>query len=198
MRRLLTQYRLLSSNQRAASVPEFALILVPLCLLLFGGLEMGYQIYIRSVTLGALERAARLTTLQTVDSTTIENDIEAQIKRVVPNATVLTTKGSFYQYSNINALERLTTDNNNNNILDKGDCWEDVDNDGNRNVVTAGKTGIGGADDIVRYNTELTYNRILPLYRFIGIGNTATITATTLIRRQPYELQSIPAPKCKL
>ncbi|WP_088183188.1 TadE/TadG family type IV pilus assembly protein [Sphingobium sp. Z007] len=189
--------RRIKGDQRGAAISEFALILLPLCLLLFGGLEMGYQIYVRSVLLGAMERATRLTTLQTVDSTAVETDIEATVKRVAPNATVLTTKGSFLQYSQINAMERLTKDTNNNATLDSGDCWEDVDDNGVRNIVTAGKTGIGGADDIVRYNTVVTYNRILPIYRFIGIGNTATLTATTMTRRQPYELQSTLTPKCK-
>lgn len=187
----------LAVDQRGASVPEFALILIPLCLILFGGLEIGYQIYVRSVLLGAMERATRLTTLQTVDSTAVETDIEATIKRLAPNATVRTTKGSFLQYSQINAMERLTKDTNNNATLDSGDCWEDVDDNGVRNVVTEGKTGIGGADDIVRYNTVVTYNRILPIYRFTGIGNTATLSATTMTRRQPYELQNVLTPKCK-
>lgn len=184
-------------DARGASVPEFALILMPLLLILFGGLEMGYQIYVRAVTLGALERAARLTTIQTVDSTAIETNIETTIKRVVPSASVQTTKSSFYRYSNINAMERLTKDANNNGTLDSGDCWEDVNNNGQRDVATTGISGVGGADDIVRYNTVVTYNRILPLFRFIGIGSTATLTASTMIRRQPYEVQTIPTPKCK-
>lgn len=186
----------IAQDDRGASVPEFALILIPLCLMLFGGLEMGYQIYVRAVLQGAMERATRLTTLQNVDSAAVEADIETTVKRVVPNATVLTTKGSFTRFNQINALERLTRDVNGNGVLDGGDCWEDVDNDGTRNVVSAGRAGIGGADDIVRYNTQVTYNRILPLYRFIGIGNTATLTATTMTRRQPYELQTTITPKC--
>ncbi|AEG48251.1 hypothetical protein Sphch_0556 [Sphingobium chlorophenolicum L-1] len=198
MRMRLSLHHRLAADQRGASVPEFAMILMPLCLILFGGLEMGYQIYVRSVTLGALERASRLSTIQTVNSTAVEADIEATIKRIVPSATISTSKSSFYQYSNINAMERLTKDVNNNGTLDSGDCWEDVDNNGSRNVATTGLNGIGGADDIVRYNTVVTYNRILPLYRFIGIGNTATLTASTMMRRQPYEVQTIPTPKCKV
>ncbi|MBH1992701.1 MAG: pilus assembly protein [Sphingomonadaceae bacterium] len=197
MKPLSVRPNTLVDDEHGTAISEFALILLPLCLILFGGLEMGYQIYVRSVLLGAMERATRLTTLQTVDSTAVESDIEATVKRIAPGATVTTTKGSFLQYSQINAMERLTKDTNGNGILDSGDCWEDVDDDGNRNVVTAGKTGIGGADDIVRYNTVVTYKRILPLYRFIGVGDTATLTAATMTRRQPYELQSTLTPKCK-
>lgn len=189
--------RKLTKDQHGASIPEFALILMPLCLVLFGGLEMGYQMYVRSVMLGAVERASRLSTIQTVDSTAIEADIETTIKRVVPNATVNTTKSSFYQYSNINAMERLTKDTNGNGVLDSGDCYEDVNGNNVRDVATTGLNGIGGADDIVRYNTTVTYNRILPLFRFIGIGNSVSMTASTMMRRQPYEVQTIPTPKCK-
>ncbi len=197
MIRLVSITRRLPTDEQGTAISEFALILMPLCLLLFGGLEMGYQIYIRAVTLGALERATRLATLQTVDSTATQADIETTIKRVVPDATVTTTKSSFYQYSNIDALERLTKDSNSNGTLDSGDCWEDVNNNGVRDTATTGIDGIGGADDIVRYNTVVTYNRILPLFRFIGVGNTATLTASTMVRRQPYEVQTVPTPKCK-
>ncbi|WP_037456904.1 TadE/TadG family type IV pilus assembly protein [Sphingobium chlorophenolicum] len=194
---LLSFPKRLAANERGASIPEFALILIPLCLILFGGLEMGYQLYVRSVLLGAMERATRLTTLQTVNSTAVESDIQSTVQRVVPSATVETTKSSFFQYSNINAMERLTKDADNDGTLDSGDCYEDVNGNNVRDVATTGLTGIGNADDIVRYNTVVTYNRILPLYRFIGIGNTATLTATTLTRRQPYEVQTVPTPKCK-
>ncbi len=197
MRALPTFLRRLFADQRGASVPEFALILIPLCLLLFGGLDMGYQLYVRSVMLGAMERATRLTTLQTVDSTAVEADIEATIKRIAPNATVNTTKGSFYQYSQVDAMERLTKDTNGNGTLDSGDCWEDVDDNNVRNTVNAGKSGIGGADDIVRYTTTVTYNRILPIWRIIGMGSSVTMTANTMTRRQPYELQSTPPIRCK-
>lgn len=190
--------RRLARDRRGASIPEFALILTPLCLLILGGLDMGFQIYVRSVMLGAMERATRLATLQTVDNSAVEADIEATIKRVAPYATVATTKGSFNNYSNINTMERLTKDTNGNNVLDSGDCWEDIDDNGVRNIVVSGKVGsIGGADDIVRYETTVTYKRILPIWRFIGLSENVSMTANTLTKRQPYEKQDPVVPKCK-
>ncbi|MEC3910892.1 TadE/TadG family type IV pilus assembly protein [Sphingobium sp. CR2-8] len=198
MKRFTNWRRRLIKDRRGASIPEFALILLPLCLLILGGLDMGYQLYVRSVVLGAMERATRLATLQTVDNTAVETEIETTIKRIAPNATVNTTKGSFNAYSNINTMERLTKDTNGNNVLDSGDCWEDIDDNGARNVVVSGKAGsIGGADDIVRYETTVTYKRILPIWRIIGMGDTVTMTANTLTKRQPYEKQDPVVPKCK-
>lgn len=196
MRRL--RFWCLFSDRRGASIPEFALILTPLCLLILGGLDMGFQIYVRSVMLGAMERGTRLATLQTVDNTAVESDIEATIKRIAPYATVTTTKGSFNNYSNINTMERLTKDTNGNNVLDSGDCWEDIDDNGVRNIVVNGKAGsIGGADDIVRYETTVTYKRILPIWRLIGLDENVSMTANTLTKRQPYEKQDPVVPKCK-
>ncbi|WP_420145375.1 TadE/TadG family type IV pilus assembly protein [Sphingobium sp.] len=199
MNRLSAFRHRLIGDRRGASIPEFALIMIPLFLLILGGLDMGYQIYVRSVLLGAMERATRLTTLQTVDNDAVENDIESTVKGIAPYATVVTTKGSFNNYSNINTMERLTKDVNGNNVLDSGDCWEDIDDNGIRNVVVSGKANsIGGADDIVRYETKVTYKRILPVWRMIGVSDTVSMTANTLTKRQPYEKQDPVVPKCKL
>jgi Flp pilus assembly protein TadG len=193
----MDSFRSLRRNERGVSIPEFGLLLIPLSLMLLGGLDMAYQVYVRAIILGSLEQAARMTTLQTVDSATVEAAIEAQIRRIVPNATIQITKGSFYQYSDINAMERITLDKNNNGNLDSGDCWEDVDHDGSRNLVRAGReNSIGGADDIVRYNVAVSYRRLLPIYRFISLPETASLSATTMVRRQPYEGQGTPPLGC--
>lgn len=187
----------LRRNERGVSIPEFGLLLIPLCMMLLGGLDMAYQVYVRAIILGSLEQATRMTTLQSVNSATVEAAIEAQIRRIVPNATIAITKGSFYQYSNINAMERITLDKNNNGILNSEDCWEDVDHGGTRNLVTTGRANsIGGADDIVRYNVVVSYKRLLPIYGLINIPDTASLSAMTMVRRQPYEGQGSPPVRC--
>ena len=50
--------------QRGAAIVEFALVLVPLVLFLFGGLDLGYQAYLRSVVQGALNDVARSSSLE--------------------------------------------------------------------------------------------------------------------------------------
>jgi Flp pilus assembly protein TadG len=188
---------------RGAALPEFGLVIIPLCIMLLGGMDMGYQIYVRSVMQGAVEYASRMTTLQTADSTAVEDAIRAQIKKIAPAATISITKGSFYQFSNINTMERITVDRNSNGTLDgpvgttPGDCWEDIDDNGERNVVAAGKDGIGAADDVVRYTVVVTYKRLLPIYRFIGIPQQAQLTTVAMTKRQPYQGQTPPVERCK-
>lgn len=196
-------------DRRGATLPEFALVLVPLCVIIMGTMEVGYQAYVRSVTLGALETLTRAVTLQNVDATAGETELRAQIRRVAPSATVAIVRGSVNRYNSFGSLERLTQDLNSNGILDgpvdtdgngvkdKSDCWEDVDNNGVRNTITTGADSIGGADDIVKYTVTVGYDRLLPLDRFIGGSSRAAVQASTVIRRQPYAAQTAPTIRCQ-
>jgi Flp pilus assembly protein TadG len=199
----------IAKNQRGATVTEFALILAPLCVMIMGTMEVGYQAYVRSVTLGAVETLTRAVTLQNADASVGETELRAQIRRVAPSATVDIVRGSVNRYNSFGTLERLTQDLNNNGILDgpvdtdgngvkdKSDCWEDVDNNGVRNIVTTGANSIGGADDIVKYTVTVTYDRLLPINRFIGGSSRTGTQASTVVRRQPFEAQTAPTIRCK-
>ena len=57
--RLPPVIRRLRRDQRGATIIEFAIISGPMLLLLMGGLELGYDSYVRSTMQGALNDAAR-------------------------------------------------------------------------------------------------------------------------------------------
>lgn len=196
MNRCVLFPRGLAADQHGASAVEFALIAIPFFALLFGAIDIGYQVYVRTVVAGSLERAARSTTVENANSEDIENILRATVTGVMPNAEVDIKSGSFYNYSQIDAMERLTKDSNGNGNLDKGDCWEDVDGNGMRNMVSEGRGGIGGADDVVRYNVTASYPRLLPIYGLFGIDPVARASASILVKRQPYAGQSSPSEHC--
>jgi hypothetical protein len=60
----------------------------------------------------------------------------------------------------------------------------------------AGRTGLGGADDIVYYKVVVTYQRLFPLSKLLGFSPTQTSSANTVLRNQPYAAQAIPAITC--
>lgn len=204
----------LIKDDNGTTVVEFAVISVPLLMMVFGAIDFGYQLFVRSIMQAATETAARSTTIlddTTVgNAATIETKMKTDIEKSLPKAaTVTVTKGSYYKFGTINTMEPLTLDRNNNGVLDgkvdtdndgvpdSGDCWTDYDDDDERNIVTDGKDGVGTADDLVRYTVVVTYTRLLPIWKMIpNMSDTVSMSTSTIVKRQPYKAQSSPKTKC--
>lgn len=200
MHRLPFLARRIRRDENGATVVEFGLLITPLIVLLLGSLDMGMNIYLRTVLAGALEKASRSTTIEGANGqeSAIDTVLTNTVKKVLPGATVTIVKGRFYRYGQLNAMERLTKDTNGNGTLDSGDCWEDIDNDSTRSTVSTGElNSIGGSDDIVRYAVTVTYPRFTPIYKLMGGSATKSITSTMLVKRQPYANQGSPTVRCK-
>ena len=204
--RLPPVIRRLRRDQRGATIIEFAIISGPMLLLLMGGLELGYDSYVRSTMQGALNDAARTAAVEfpiiNVPGSTVEeqveNLIEEQVHNVAPNATITVTQKSYFDFSSIGDPEKLMTDNNGNGQFDAadGDCYEDANGNGSYDT-DAGKTGNGGADDVVLYTAHVSAPRILPLDGFLpGVGPTIEYSLQTAVRNQPYDQQATAAGIC--
>ncbi|WP_421992057.1 TadE/TadG family type IV pilus assembly protein [Qipengyuania sp.] len=206
MRRLRDTTRRLRGEERGATIIEFAMISGPMLLLLMGGLELGYNSYVRATMQGALNDAARTAAVEfpiiNVPGSTVEEQVENLIKETVehvaPNATITVTQKSYFDFSDIGNPEKLMTDHNGNGQFDAadGDCYEDANGNGNYDT-DAGKTGNGGADDVVLYTANISAPRILPLDGFLpGVGSTIDYTLETAVRNQPYDQQATAAVVC--
>ena len=204
--RLPPVIRRLRRDQRGATIIEFAIISGPMLLLLMGGLELGYDSYVRSTMQGALNDAARTAAVEfpiiNVPGSTVEeqveNLIEEQVHNVAPNARITVTQKSYFDFSSIGDPEKLMTDNNGNGQFDAvdGDCYEDANGNGSYDT-DAGKTGNGGADDVVLYTAHVSAPRILPLDGFLpGVGPTIEYSLQTAVRNQPYDQQATAAVIC--
>jgi len=195
--------RRLGDDTRGATLVEFAIVLVPLCILLLGGLDLAYQSYLRSLLQGALNDVARSASVESPSITCgtgttaerIDCAIQRKVNTVARHATYQLTMQNFYQFSGVGRSEKLTTDHNNNGQYDSGDCWEDLDSDGVFDT-SAGRTGLGGADDVVFYQVTLNSPRIIPIDSFLSGGESYHIVARTAIRNQPYARQATPPTVC--
>ena len=203
---LRTSLHRLRRDERGATIVEFAFVVGPMLLLLMGGLELGYNSYVRSTMQGALNDAARTAAVEfpiiNVPGSTVEeqveNLIEETVKHVAPNASIEVTQKSYFEFSAIGNPEKLMTDNNGNGQFDAddNDCWEDANGNGSYDT-DAGKTGNGGADDVVLYSASISTPRILPLQNFLpGVGPTMEYTLQTAVRNQPYDKQATAAVIC--
>lgn len=193
----------LVADERGATIIEFALVLTPLCVLLMGFLDLGYQSYARSVLQGGLNDVARTASVEDpqFESTadTLEERVEAAIKAKMANLgkageyQIETT--SYYSFAGVGKPERLITDVNGNGAYDSGDCWQDTNPNGSYDT-DSGTAGIGGASDVVFYNVTLTLPRIVPMAGLLGLPDEHVITATTAVRSQPYADQRQPEVVC--
>jgi Flp pilus assembly pilin Flp len=205
MRRLPIPLRNLAADTRGVTIIEFAIVAPVLILMLVGGFDLAHQSYVRSVLQGALNDAARRAAVE--DPTfiaagdTLEervaNLIIGQVEPLTPDAEIVITQSNFYDFSGIGNPEKLMTDVDDNGQYDEsdGDCFADLDEDGEYDTDT-GRTGIGGANDVVFYEATLTMPRLVPLHGFLGGSPEYNLRAETAIRNQPYEVQRTPPVVC--
>ena len=115
---------------------------------------------------------------------------------VARNATYQINMRSYYDFSSIGRSEKLVTDYNSNGQYDPGDCFIDLNENGAFDA-SAGRNNIGGADDVVFYEVNLSMPRLFPIHRFLDVSPNYSINATSAIRNQPYAVQKKPPTVCE-
>jgi len=193
VRRRLFQLSTLRRDARGATLTEFGLLLVPLCVVLLGLFDLGYDSYAHSILSGTLYRAARRATTGNYTTAQIDSYITTQLTSFNRFATVTIAKRSYYQFSGVQKPEKIVGDTVPLGVYNVGDCFED-DNGNNQydDGTQSGSAGLGGSDDIVYYSVTMTFPRMFPLYRFLRWGSTASISGNTVLRNQPYASQATP------
>lgn len=188
--------RSLAGDRRGVTVVEFAIIIPVVCILLAGGFELGYRAYFTAVVESALLEASRAATVGDKTSDDIDKIVKDRVATLSTAATVKDIrKENFYNFTNVGKPEKITYDKNGNGIYDPADdCYEDANNnsvyDSNLN------TGLGTADDIVRYTVTVEYPNIMPVVGLLGWGNKQTIISSTVLRNQPYTSRAMPTIRC--
>ena len=195
----------LGSSEEGSTIVEFALIMVPLFVLLIGGMDLAYTSYVRTVMQGALNDAARKASVETPQFSAqgqtlakqVENTIRKIVGKIAANAQINVTQRSFFDFSRIGNPERLMTDNNGNGRFDAAgrDCWEDANFNGTFDM-NAGASGRGGASDVVFYKADITMPRLFPAHAFLPVSPTMSLSLETAVRNQPFGEQPTPPTLC--
>ena len=88
-------------------------------------------------------------------------------------------------------------DTNGNGKRDAGECYTDVNGNSTWDA-DPGVSGNGGAGDTVLYTASITYTRLFPMSIWMGWSRTATLSASTVLKNQPWAAQasSTPATVC--
>lgn len=188
----------LMRDEAGVTVVEFAMVAPVLCLVLLGAFDISHTLYVRAALQGIVQKAARDSTLESgavVDQQTVlDNKVKAQVRALVNNTEPQITRRYYRTFSDAAAARaEVWTDTNSNGTCDNGEPYEDA----NRNNVwdkDGGNSGQGGAKDATLYTVTMTYPRFFPIYKLVGGSDTTKLTASTVLRNQPYSDQASYAP----
>ena len=174
-------------DRRGVAVIEFALIAPVLMIVLMGLFDLSYNMYTTEMLHGAIQKAARDSTIEGAASNPARLDaiVTRAVRAVAPGATLSFDRRSYANFTDAARSEDYT-DVDANGTCNNGEPFEDTNGNGTWDL-DPGKTGIGGARDAVLYTVTVTYQRAFPIAGFIpGQTNDFTLTANTVLRNQPY------------
>ena len=184
--RILGFIRRAGCDRRGVSVTEFGLIAPTFLMLLLGVFDLGYTVYARAILDGAVQKAGRDSALETGAASigTLDARIKTNLAGLGEGATFTYERTNYRDFAKVGLPEELDDKNNNGN-RDPLECFTDENGNGtwDRDL---GKTGVGGARDVVLYTVRMTYQRKFPLYALIGEDSQMTISSATVLRNQPY------------
>jgi len=179
--------RKLRSDKRGVTTIEFALVAPVFLMVIVGCLDLGQMVYAKGVLDGAVEKAARDSSLETGDTSLADGMVKNTITKVLPNATVSSTRKSYFDFTNANKGEDLDDENGD------GECSEDesfTDLNGNdRWDEDLGEDGNGGANDVIVYTVTVAYDPVFAVPLVPIDWSRREIESTAVKRNQPFALQ---------
>ena len=177
-------------DKRGVSAVEFGMPAPILFLVVFGSLQVAQGYYVRTVLTGSINAAARKSSLQSgqTNSTTLDTLVAQSIKYVMPTANITFTRKNYADFTSVGKPEDFT-DSNANGVYDNKECFVDM-NGNNTWDSDMGKTGLGGANDIVVYTVTVTYKQWFGFAKMFGLPEYQTVPQTTILMNQPYATQA--------
>jgi Flp pilus assembly protein TadG len=166
---------------------EFALVTPVFLLALVGCLDLGQMVYAIGVLEGAVEMAARDSTLETGNTSTADAEVLSAVSEVVPGATMTSTRKSYFDFAHANKGEALD-DINDDGLCSPGESYTD-ENGNDSYDDDLGVVGNGGANDVIVYTVTVSYDPVFAIPLVPLDWSRRTITSTAVKRNQPYALQ---------
>lgn len=188
--------RAILRDRRGGAAIEFSIVAPVLCLLLVAAFDTAHTLYARATLQGIVQKAARDATLESASDTAsqaaLDDKVKAQVRALANNATFLATRRYYRTFQTAAAAQAESwTDTNGNGKCDgphgatPGEPYIDANNNGAWDK-DGGNSGQGGAKDRTVYTVTITYPRMFPLWKFIGVSSTTKLTASTVLINQPY------------
>lgn len=180
----------LIKDQAGATIVEFGLISIVLVTTLLGFMDLGHSLYVQSVLQGTVQKSARDATLESgkvdVQQQLLDAAVRERVQLLATNSTVTFSRRYFRDFTKAaQATAEAFQDINANGLCDNDEPFQD----NNRNTVwdrDGGDNGQGGAKDDVVYTVKMTYPRLLPIAKLVGLSENVTVEARTVLENQPF------------
>ncbi|KMS55937.1 TadE/TadG family type IV pilus assembly protein [Sphingobium cupriresistens] len=177
-------------DQAGATIVEFGLISIVLVTTLLGFMDLGHSLYVQSVLQGTVQKSARDATLESgkvdVQQQLLDAAVRERVQLLATNSTVTFSRRYFRDFTKAaQATAEAFQDINANGLCDNDEPFQD----NNRNTVwdrDGGDNGQGGAKDDVVYTVKMTYPRLLPIAKLVGLSENVTVEARTVLENQPF------------
>jgi hypothetical protein len=106
----------------------------------------------------------------------------------IANPTYEIKRVNYYTFADVGRPEDFT-DKNGNDAYDANECFTDENASGEWEGDVS-KDGLGGANDVVLYTVNVSYDRVFPIWTLIGGTQRTTVSARTILRNQPFGKQA--------
>lgn len=181
----------LAGDTRGTAAIEFALCAPVLLIGMMGVFDLGHNMYTASIIHGAVQKAARDSTIEGAQDNEAELDqrVTGMVRQIAPGATLDFDRIAYSTFSDVGQPEDWN-DVDGDGSCDGGEPFEDANGNGSWDA-DMGRTGFGGARDAVLYKVTVTYVRPFPVSKLIGQPETFTTVARTVLRNQPFAAQNV-------
>ncbi|MEH6701346.1 TadE/TadG family type IV pilus assembly protein [Parasphingorhabdus sp.] len=186
-------------DEEGATLVEFAIIAPVFFMLLMGIFDFGHITYVKSILNGAVQEASRNSALENAalagNTDIIDDKVRTSIQNLansIERDDIEIERASYFSFDDVNRPEAFT-DSNGDSDCNNNEVFEDENANGQWDA-DIGEEGLGGARDVVVYNVAVTYDRLFPLYRLMGMPQSIKLTASTVLQNQPYAQQADQSP----
>ncbi len=175
---------------RGVAAVEFALIAPALLTVLLGLMDLSYNLYTSTLLEGAIQQAGRNATIQDASSrtATIDAKVREVVSDIAPQSTITFSRRAYADFSDVATPEDFT-DSNGDGLCADGEPFEDVNGNDTWDA-DRGRDSAGGARDAVLYTVTVRYPRAFAFMSSVGLSDTVTAQARTVLRNQPFDQQA--------
>lgn len=180
--------RRLRRDETGVTAVEFSLIAPTFLMLLMGTIDIGQMVYAQSVLNGAVQSAARGASLEGGDTAAADAMVLERVEGIMPGVVLATSRTSYYDFADIERPEQWN-DADNNGVCNDGEAYTDENRNGQWDV-DIGVSGNGGANDVVIYEVEATYEPLITVPFASESWSTRKLSSTAIRKNQPFSEQA--------